>query len=53
MRRFLIAVAATTLLAGAASAQTAVTTTPEVFVKAQPTDVLSYNLVGLNVTNNA
>ncbi|KAB0265517.1 PRC-barrel domain-containing protein [Microvirga brassicacearum] len=53
MRRVLIALAATTLLAGAASAQTAVTTTSEIFVKAQPTDVLSDNLIGLNVTNNA
>jgi ribosomal 30S subunit maturation factor RimM len=53
MRRILIALAATTLLAGAATAQTAVTTTQEVFVKAQPTDVLSANLIGLNVTNEA
>ena len=53
MRRILITVAATTLLAGAAIAQTAVTTTTETFVKAKPTDVLSYNLMGLNVTNQA
>lgn len=53
MRRVLIALAATTLLAGAASAQTAITATPEVFVTAKPTDVLSDNLIGLNVTNNA
>lgn len=53
MRRVLIALAATTLLAGVASAQTAVTTTSETFVTARPTDVLSYNLVGLNVTNEA
>ncbi|EIM31187.1 PRC-barrel domain-containing protein [Microvirga lotononidis] len=53
MRRILIALAATTMIAGAASAQTAVTTTQEVFVKAQPTDVLSNNLIGLNVTNEA
>lgn len=53
MRRILIALAATTMIAGAASAQTAVTTTQEVFVKAQPTDVLSDNLIGLNVTNEA
>ena len=53
MRRILITVAATTLLAGAAIAQTAVTTTTETFVKAKPTDVLSNNLIGLNVTNQA
>ena len=53
MRRILITVAATTLLAGAAIAQTAVTTTTETFVKAKPTDVLSNNLMGLNVTNQA
>jgi PRC-barrel domain protein len=53
MRRILITLAATTLLAGAAIAQTAVTTTTETFVKAKPTDVLSNNLMGLNVTNQA
>ena len=53
MRRILITLAATTLLAGAAIAQTAVTTTTETFVKAKPTDVLSNNLIGLNVTNQA
>ena len=53
MRRILITVAATTLLAGAAIAQTAVRTTTETFVKAKPTDVLSNNLMGLNVTNQA
>jgi len=52
MRRILIAIAATALFAGTAVAQTAVTTTTETFVTAKPTDVLSYNLVGLNVTNN-
>ena len=53
MRRILIAIAATALLAGTAIAQTAVTTTTETFVKAKPTDVLSNNLIGLNVTNEA
>ena len=38
-----------TLVAAAASAQQAVTTTTEVFVTAKPTDVLSSNLVGLNI----
>ena len=50
MRRALIVLAAIMLAGGAASAQTVVTT--ETFVTAKPTDVLSYNLVGLNVTNN-
>lgn len=53
MRRALIALAAVTMFAGAASAQTAVTSTPGVFIKAQPTDVLSYNLIGLNITDDA
>ncbi|WP_114946765.1 PRC-barrel domain-containing protein [Microvirga calopogonii] len=53
MRRILMTLAATTLLAGAAVAQTAVTTTTETFVIAKPTDVLSNNLIGLNVTNEA
>jgi hypothetical protein len=48
-----IALAATTLLAAAASAQQSVTTTAEVFVKAKPTDVLSSNLIDLNITNPA
>jgi PRC-barrel domain len=51
MRRILIAIAATALVAGTAVAQTAVTTTTETFVTAKPTDVLSNNLIGLNVTN--
>ncbi|MCF7646986.1 PRC-barrel domain-containing protein [Bacillus subtilis] len=51
MRRLIIALVASGTLMGAAYAQTAVTTTPELFVTAQPTDVLSYNLVGLNITN--
>ncbi|MBF9232413.1 PRC-barrel domain-containing protein [Microvirga alba] len=52
MRRFLIAFAATSMFAGAAAAQTAVTITPEIFAKAQPTDVLSHNLIGLNIVND-
>ena len=50
MRRALIVLAAIMLAGGAASAQTVVTT--ETFVSAKPTDVLSYNLVGLNITSN-
>ena len=53
MRRTFIALAVTTLLAAAASAQQAVTTTTEVFVTAKPTDVLSSNLIDLNITNAA
>ncbi len=52
MRRVLFALAATSLLVAPvlpAMAQTAVTT--ETFVAAKPTDVLSYNLIGLNVKN--
>ena len=51
MRRALIVLASIMLAGGAASAQTVVTT--ETFVTAKPTDVLSYNLVGLNITSNA
>ena len=51
MRRALIVLTAIMLAGGAASAQTVVTT--ETFVTAKPTDVLSYNLVGLNITSNA
>ena len=51
MPRALIALTAIMLAGGAASAQTVVTT--ETFVSAKPTDVLSDNLVGLNITSNA
>lgn len=50
-RSTLLAIAAATAFSGSAFAQNA--TTEETFVRAQPTDVLSYNLVGLNVINNA
>lgn len=53
MKKVLIALAAAAAIAGAAYAQTAQTTTTETFVTVQPTDVLSYNLIGLNVTNDA
>ncbi len=53
MRRMLIVLAATSMMVGAAAAQTAATTTTETFVTAKPTDVLSYNIINLNVTNNA
>lgn len=60
MQKVLIALGVVSLLSGPALAQTAkstatqtdaTTTTTETFVTAQPTDVLSSNLVGLNVTN--
>lgn len=55
MRKLLVALAMASSLAGVAAvqAQTATTTTREVYVKAQPTDVLSSNLIGLNVHNKA
>jgi hypothetical protein len=53
MRRTFIALTATTLWVAAASAQQAVTTMTEVFVTAKPTDVLSSNLIDLNITNAA
>ncbi|WP_244642751.1 PRC-barrel domain-containing protein [Phyllobacterium sp. 628] len=34
-----------------AGAQTATATTTETFITAQPTDVLSYNLIGLNIVD--
>ncbi|MCX8996741.1 PRC-barrel domain-containing protein [Rhizobiaceae bacterium BDR2-2] len=52
MRRIALALAATAAMVSFAHAQTPTTaTTSEVFVVAKPTDVLSYNLVGLNITN--
>lgn len=53
MLRILIALTATTLIGSIAHAQTAETTTTETFVAVQPTDVLSYNLIDRDVTNNA
>jgi len=53
MRRTFIALAATAVLIVGAQAQTALTTTTEVFTTTQPTDVLSSNLIGLDVTNDA
>ncbi|WP_091861429.1 PRC-barrel domain-containing protein [Bosea robiniae] len=55
MRKMLVALAITSTIFGAsmAYAQTAATTAREVYIKAQPTDVLSSNLIGLNVQNNA
>lgn len=51
MRRILLAAAATVALVSFANAQTATVAEKEVFVTAQPTAVLSYNLIGLNIVN--
>lgn len=55
MRNLIVALAVATSFVGATAsqAQTATTATREVYVKAQPTDVLSSNLIGLNVQNSA
>jgi hypothetical protein len=55
MRKMLVALAVTSAIFGGSTAysQTATTTAREVYIKAQPTDVLSSNLIGLNVQNNA
>lgn len=53
MRSILIAVTAASLFGGMSYAQTAETTKTETFVSVQPTDVLSYNLIDLDVTNDA
>jgi hypothetical protein len=55
MRKMLVALAVTSTIFGGSMAysQTATTTAREVYIKAQPTDVLSSNLIGLNVQNNA
>ncbi len=52
MRRTLIALAATAaLVMPVVPALAQSTVASEAFVKAQPTDVLSYNLIGLNIVN--
>ncbi|GAA0605588.1 PRC-barrel domain-containing protein [Paenochrobactrum glaciei] len=51
MRRILITTLATAAMISFAHAQTVTTTETEVFVTAQPTDVLSSNVVGLNVSD--
>ncbi|MGU3575626.1 PRC-barrel domain-containing protein [Brucellaceae bacterium C25G] len=51
MSRLLIATAATAIMMSFANAQTVTTTETEIFVTAQPTDILSSNVVGLNVTD--
>lgn len=54
MRRFILSAAATIAIVSFANAQTATMTEEtetEVFVTAKPTDVLSYNLIGLSILN--
>ncbi|MEN5300340.1 PRC-barrel domain-containing protein [Brucella sp. TWI559] len=51
MRRILLAAATTVALVSISHAQTATVANKEVFVTAEPTAVLSYNLIGLNVVN--
>jgi len=57
MKKVLIALGAATLLSVPAMAQTATSTTAapatttDTFVTAQPTDMLSSNLIGLDITN--
>ncbi|MGJ4859753.1 PRC-barrel domain-containing protein [Labrys sp. KB_33_2] len=53
MRKMFIAAAMLPLFAIPALAQTATATTTETFVLAKPTDVLSSNLIGLNISNSA
>ena len=55
VRQMLISVATLSLLSTVATAQTGPTQTPlrGEYVTVKPTDVLSYNLIGLNVTNPA
>lgn len=51
MRRILLAAVATVALASFANAQTATTTETEVFVTAKPTDVITNNILGLDIVN--
>ncbi|MFH1553626.1 MAG: PRC-barrel domain-containing protein [Pseudomonadota bacterium] len=54
MRKVLLALTAVSLIsapAGSVMAQNAVAVQSDTFVTAKPTDVLSYNLIGLNVVN--
>jgi hypothetical protein len=54
MRKILLAMTAVSMIAapvGAVMAQSAVAVQSDTFVTAKPTDVLSYNLVGLKVMN--
>lgn len=54
MRNLIVAVAGATSFFGATAldAQAATSATREIYVKPQPTDVLSSNLIGLNVQNS-
>jgi len=53
MRRILLAAAATIAFASFANAQTATTTQTEVFVTAKPTDVITNNILNLDIVNHS
>lgn len=53
MRKILIAIAAVAAVASPAIAQTATTTTAGTYVTAKPTDMITYNLIGLNIVNGS
>jgi len=53
MRRILLAAAATIAFASFANAQTATTTQTEVFVTAKPTDVITNNILNLDIVNDS
>ncbi|TPN37123.1 PRC-barrel domain containing protein [Mesorhizobium sp. B2-3-3] len=53
MRNILIALAAVSALATPNLAQSATATTTGTYITAKPTDILSYNLIGLNIVNGA
>ncbi|MEJ5083329.1 MULTISPECIES: PRC-barrel domain-containing protein [Brucella/Ochrobactrum group] len=52
MRRLILATVATAALGSFAFAQTATTTSTEVFVTAKPTDVISSNILNLDIVNS-
>ncbi len=52
MRRLILATAATLALGSMAFAQTATNVETEVFVTAKPTDVISSNILNLDITNS-
>lgn len=55
MRSLLVAIAIAASISGGsiANSQTSTTAVREIYIRAQPTDVLSSNLIGLDVHNNA
>jgi sporulation protein YlmC with PRC-barrel domain len=51
MRRFLVAVATTAVLVSFANAQTATSTETEIFITTKPTDVITSNIINLDIVN--